>query len=98
MPLSRMGRFFEKWGAAAIPPVADPTNSLTFPNFDGKPNPLLQTNQIFSVPCEQISPHLPPCAVNRPTAPGQINTVGAINSFIADGLLIGQARSSSTCC
>jgi Ferritin-like domain len=73
-----------------IAPFTDPTNNLTFPNFDAEPNPLLQTNLIFPVPCEFISPSLPPCAVIRPTSPGQIDAVGAINGFIADGLFIGQ--------
>jgi hypothetical protein len=29
--------------------------------------------------------------VIRPTSPGQIDAVGAINGFIADGLFIGQS-------
>ena len=45
-------------------PVTD--NGLTFPNFNDPPNPLLQTNLIFPVPCEFISPSLPKCAVIRP--------------------------------
>ncbi len=74
-----------------IAPFTDPTNGLTFPNFDAAPiNPLLQTNLIFPVPCEFISPNLPHCAVIRPTSQGQIDAVGAINGFIADGLFIGQ--------
>src|SRR3984885_9942088 len=73
-----------------IAPFTDPTNGLHFPNFDAKKNPLLQTNLIFPVPCEFISPNLPHCAVIRPTSPGQIDAVGAINGFISDGLFIGQ--------
>ncbi len=83
-------------GNAAQPPLApltDPTNQLTFPNFDATVNPLLQTNLIFPVPCEFISSNLPKCAIIRPTSPGQIDAVGAINSFIADGLFIGQPKS-----
>jgi hypothetical protein len=80
-----------------VAPLTDPTNGLTFPNFDvltkaGNVNPLLQTNLIFPVPCEFISADLPPCAVIRPTSPGQINAVGAVNAFIADGLFIGQPK------
>jgi len=46
-----------------LAPLTDPTNGLTFPNFDalnaqGKVNPLLQTNLIFPVPCEFIHPKL----------------------------------------
>jgi hypothetical protein len=73
-----------------IAPLTDPTNGLTFPNFNKPPNPLIQTNLIFPVPCEFISPDLPPCAVIRPTSPGQIDGVGAINGFISDGLFLGR--------
>ena len=74
-----------------IAPLTDPTNDLTFPNFNSPPNPLLQTNLIFPVPCEFISPNLPRCAVIRPTSrEGGLNAVGAIKGFIADGLFIGQ--------
>jgi len=81
-------------GNGVSPPVApltDPTNGLTFPNFDATNNPLLQTNLIFPVPCEFVSPNLPPCAIIRPTAAGQINAVAAVNAFTADGLFIGQS-------
>ncbi len=73
-----------------IAPFTDPTNGLHFPNFDAKQNPLIQTNLIFPVPCEFISPNLPHCAVIRPTSPGEIDAVGTINGFISDGLFIGQ--------
>jgi hypothetical protein len=63
-----------------------------FPNFDATVNPSLQTNLIFPVPCEFISPNLPKCAVIRPTSPGQIDAVGAINGFIADRLFLGQPK------
>jgi hypothetical protein len=43
-------------------------------------------------PCEFISPNLPPCAIIRPTGPGQLDATGAINSFIADGLFTGQPQ------
>ena len=43
-------------------------------------------------PCEFISKNLPPCAIIRPTGPGQIDAVGAIRGFIADGLFIGQTK------
>jgi hypothetical protein len=73
-----------------IAPFTDPTNGLTFPNFNSPPNPLLQTNLIFPVPCEFISPGLPHCAVIRPTAFGQIDALGAAKFLIASGLFIGQ--------
>jgi hypothetical protein len=34
--------------------VTNPTNGLTFPDFDAAVNPLLQTNLIFPVPRELI--------------------------------------------
>jgi hypothetical protein len=80
-------------GNAVQPPVApvtDPANGLTFPDFNATGNPLLQTNLIFPVPCEFISPDLPHCAVIRPTDPGQIDALGAANFLIASGLFIGQ--------
>ena len=73
-----------------IAPFTDPTNGLTFPDFNATGNPLLQTNLIFPVPCEFIARNLPHCAVIRPTSPGQIDAVGAINGFISDRLFIGQ--------
>jgi hypothetical protein len=75
-----------------IAPFTDPTNGLMFPNFNATHNPLLQTNLIFPVPCEFISPNLPHCAVIRPTSPGRIDAVGAINGLIADGLFMGQPK------
>jgi hypothetical protein len=81
-------------GNGVSPPVApftDPTNGLTFPNFDATANPLIQTNLIFPVPCEFVSPNLPLCAIIRPTAAGQIDAEGAVNALTADGLFIGQS-------
>jgi hypothetical protein len=74
-----------------VAPVTDPTNGLTFPNFNATGNPLLQTNLIFPVPCEFISPQLPHCAVIRPIASNAITAVDAINGLIQDGLFIGQS-------
>jgi hypothetical protein len=81
-------------GNGVQPPVApftDPTNGLTFPNFDATPDPLLQTNLIFPVACEFISPNLPRCAVIRPTSQGQIDAGGAANFLIDSGLFTGQS-------
>ena len=74
-----------------IAPLTDPTNGLTFPNFDATVNPQLQTNLIFPVPCEFISADLPKCAVIRPISQNEITAVDAINGLIADGLFIGQS-------
>ncbi len=76
-----------------IAPFTDPTNGLTFPDFNATGNPLLQTNLIFPVPCEFISPKLPHCAVIRPVSPrGGIDAVGAVNALTSDGLFIGQPK------
>lgn len=79
---------------APLAPLAAANGLPAFPNFDVadpvSPSPLLQTNLIFPAPCDFISLALPKCAVIRPTSPGQIDAVGLINAFLADGLFIGQ--------
>jgi hypothetical protein len=80
-------------GNAVQPPIApltDPTNGLTFPNFNATGDPLLQTNLIFPVPCEFINPNLPNCAVIRPTNPKGI-AAGVVSFLTAMGLFIGQS-------
>jgi Ferritin-like domain len=80
-------------GNGVQPPVApftDPTNGLTFPNFNATNNPELQTNLIFPIPCEFISPKLPLCAVIRPTNPKGI-AAGVVNFLTEMGLFIGQS-------
>ena len=72
-----------------IAPFTDPITGLTFPNFDKTVNPALQTNLIFPIPCEFISPDLPVCAVIRPTNPKGI--AKAVVAFLtAMGIFIGQ--------
>lgn len=80
-------------GNGVQPPVApftDPTNGLTFPNFDVVVNPLLQTNLIFGISAEFISPDLPRCSVIRPT-----NTkgfaMGVVHALTSSGHFIGQS-------
>jgi hypothetical protein len=70
-------------------PVTD--NGLTFPNFNDPPNPLLQTNLIFPVPCEFISPKLPKCAVIRPLSDRFGGAVAAARALTATGLFTGQS-------
>ena len=74
-----------------LAPFTDPTNGLTFPDFNATNNPLLQTNLIFPVPCDFISTKLPRCAVIRPTDPKGI-AAGAVKAFTNDGLFIGQSN------
>jgi hypothetical protein len=83
-------------GNAVQPPVAPigAANGLpAFPNFDLTVNPLLQTNLIFPVPCQFINASLPPCAVIRPSSPGELDAEGVVNAFIAGGLFTGQSQS-----
>lgn len=80
-------------GNGVQPPVApftDPLSGLNFPNFDKTVNPSLQTNLIFPVPCEFISPNLPVCAVIRPTDPTGIAT-GVVDFLTAMNLFDGQS-------
>jgi hypothetical protein len=73
-----------------IAPFTDPTNGLTFPDFNATNNPLLQTNLIFPLPCEFIDASLPKCAVIRPTDPDGIAT-GAVKAFTNMGVFVGQS-------
>ena len=71
----------------------DPVNnsSVTFEDLTTNQPETLQANLIMPEPCEFISPNLPPCAIIRPSGPGQLDATGAINSFISDGLFRGQS-------
>ena len=71
----------------------DPINhsTVTFTDLTTGQPETLQANLIMPEPCEFISPHLPACAIIRPTGRGQLDATGAINSFIADGLFMGQS-------
>jgi hypothetical protein len=71
----------------------DPINnsSVTFEDLTTGQPETLQSNLIMPEPCEFISPNLPACAIIRPSGPGQLDATGAINSFISDGLFIGQS-------
>lgn len=71
-------------------PVTD--NGLTFPNFNDPPNPLLQTNLIFPVPCEFISPQLPKVAVLRPLTDKFAGAQATIAFFKGEGLFEGQGN------
>jgi Ferritin-like domain len=71
----------------------DPVNNstVTFDDLTTNQPETLQSNLIMPEPCEFISPNLPPCAIIRPTGAGQLDATGAIQSFIDDGLFIGQS-------
>jgi hypothetical protein len=82
-------------GNAASPPIApvtDPVTHLTIPNLNTTPGgALFQTNLIFPRPCEFISPHLPRCAIVRPTLDRNAGARAAIKAFTEDGLFTGQS-------
>jgi hypothetical protein len=64
--------------------------TVTFTDLTTNQPETLQANLIFPEPTEFLSPDLPRCAIIRPTGPGQLDAVGAIQGFIKDGLFIGQ--------
>ncbi len=76
---------------APVAPFADPITKLTFPNFFNPLNPLIQPSLIFPVPAQFISANLPLCAAIRPSDDQFAGAVAAANSFINDGLFIGQS-------
>jgi hypothetical protein len=66
---------------------------LKFPNFNTTPpNPLLEPNLIFPVPCEFISSQLPHCAVVRPITDAAGGARAAAAGLTASGLFTGQSR------
>ncbi len=64
---------------------------LTFVDLTKNQPESLQANLIMPEPCAFIR-GLPEVAIIRPTGSGQIDALGAINGFIADGLFIGQSK------
>jgi hypothetical protein len=62
---------------------------LTFVDLTKNQPESLQANLIMPEPCDFIK-GLPECAIIRPTGAGQLDAVGAINGFFADGLFTGQ--------
>jgi hypothetical protein len=78
-----------------VAPFTDAKSGLTFPDFFNnpplQPPSLVQPSLIFPVPCEFINPDLPHCAVIRPSDDRFAGAVAAIESFIEDGLFIGQS-------
>jgi len=83
---------FQTWQdkAGNAPPLTDPTNGLVFPdlNADGE---LTQTNLIMPEPTIFLDRAFPICSIIRPTETDGAATA-ALNSFIKDGLFIGQSQ------
>jgi len=91
--------------AQPLAPLTDPVTGLTFPDFNDPANQhnaqlsavdqkagsqMFQTNLIQPEPCQFISPNLPPCSIIRPTLSQGGGPMATVQSFIADGLFIGQ--------
>src|SRR6266700_3032320 len=91
--------------AQPLAPLVDPGTGLTFPDFNDPANQhnaklsaadqqagsqMFQTNLIQPEPCQFISPGLPPCSIIRPTLMQNGGAMATVQSFIADGLFIGQ--------
>ena len=76
---------------APVAPFTDTISGLTFPNFFSPLNPSIQPSLIFPVPCE-FKPGLPNVSIIRPLTDKFGGAVATINSFIADGLFIGQSQ------
>jgi hypothetical protein len=74
-----------------IAPFTDAISGLTFRNFFKPLNPKVQPSLIFPVPVE-FRPDLPHVSIIRPLTDKFAGAVAAINSFVADGLFIGQSQ------
>jgi hypothetical protein len=83
---------FQTWHDKAGNAVPLTDGDLTFPDLAHSRDETLQANLIMPEPCDFITKELPRCAIIRPTGRGQIDAIGAITGFIADGLFIGQKK------
>jgi hypothetical protein len=91
--------------AKPVAPFSDSVTGLTFPDFNDPASQrnmmlsaadqkagsqMFQTNLIQPEPCEFLSPNLPACSIIRPTLSPNGGPMATVQSFIADGLFIGQ--------
>jgi hypothetical protein len=98
----KMGNAF----AQPLAPLSDPVTGLSFLDFNNPANQhngqlsaadqkagsqMFQTNLIQPEPCEFLSPNLPACSIIRPTLSANGGPMATVQSFIADGLFIGQS-------
>ncbi len=73
-------------------PLTDPTNGLVFPNLNALGSEDFQTNLIMPEPCPFLShSKFPKVSIIRPTETRGA-AMGAVKSFVADGLFIGQPK------
>ena len=96
---------FEVWqdkaGNAPPVPATGPSAGSQFPQLPIAPDQTPDgvdaaspgdTNQIMPRPCKFISPHLPLCAVIRPTSTAQAGAVAAATGLTKSGLFAGQSQ------
>ena len=82
---------FQTWHDKATNAVPLKDGSLVFPDLKNGPQPeLLQANLIMPEPTVFLSKKFPVCSIIRPTAKNGI-AMGAVNSFLNDGLFIDQS-------
>jgi Ferritin-like domain len=93
---------FQTWhdkagNAVSMPlaPLTDPTTNpmfpLVFPDLNASGSEDFQTNLIMPEPCPFLK-GFPAVSIIRPTSIQQGGAVATINSFVADGLFIGQTN------
>jgi hypothetical protein len=93
---------FQTWHDKAGNAVSDPLAPLTDPN---NPQPVFpnlnvapfggedfQTNLIMPEPCPFLSRKFPAVSIIRPTSDQEGGAVATVNTFIQDGLFIGQSN------
>jgi hypothetical protein len=64
--------------------------SVTFTDLTSNQPDTLQANRLMPAPCDFISQTLPACSIIRPIQTAQGGAVATIQSFIKEGLFIGQ--------
>lgn len=81
---------FQVWHDKAGNAPALTDGNLSFPDLGNSDDPTLKANLIMPEPCEFLDEHFPLCAIVRPTSDRQGGAVATIQSFVDDGLFIGQ--------
>jgi hypothetical protein len=86
---------FQTWHdkAGNAPPLTDPSDpKLIFPDLNSSPfgGEDFQTNLIMPEPAPFLNRKFPRCSIIRPTETKGA-AMGAVNSFMNDGLFIGQS-------
>lgn len=82
----------DKAGNATPLTFTDPVNksTVTFVDLTANQPQTLQANLIMPEPCDFLHKSLAPCSIIRPTTPRNSGARAAIQSFVDDGLFIGQ--------